>query len=69
MTNFKRMHLIGGTLAIIFLILQSPKWWDSVNQSLSDGVQLAASIGIGGYFMGCVLGLFINLLSLIFRKD
>ena len=69
MRNFKRMHLIGGSLALVFLIWQSPKCWDSLNESFSDGAQFTASIAIGGYLLGCILGLLTNLVCLVFRKD
>ena len=69
MSNFRRMHLIGGTLALALLILQSPKWWNSLNESFSEGAQLTASIAIGGYLLGCILGLLINLVYLVFRKE
>ena len=68
-SSFKRMHLIGGSIALFLLIWQSPKCWNSLIESFSEGVKLTASIAIGGYLLGCMLGLLINLLPLIFRKD
>ena len=63
------MHLIGGVLALALLILQSSKCWNSLNENFSEGVQLTASIAIGGYLLGCILGLIINLVYLVFGKE
>ena len=66
MSNFKRMHIVAGTLAIICLLLMSSKCWDTFNDDWRRGIGFTASVVMGGYMLGCVVGLLVNLAFLLF---
>jgi hypothetical protein len=68
MSNFKRMHIIAGTLAIIFLVWMFPKCWEVLNTNWQKGIGFTAGIAMGGYMLGCVVGLLLNLILHLFHK-
>lgn len=68
MGNFKRMHVIGGSVALICLILQVPNYWKVMEENFLNGLKFAAELAIGSYLLGCVLGLSVNLIMVFFRK-
>ena len=68
MSNFKRMHILGGMLAIIFLVWQFPKCIEAFEDEWQSGVGFISSLAIGGYVFGCLLGLGLNLLKVLFEK-
>ena len=68
MGNFKRMHVIGGSVALICLILQVPNYWKVMSEDFLSGLEFAAELAVGSYLLGCVLGLSVNLIIVFFRK-
>lgn len=68
MGNFKRMHVIGGSVALICLILQVPNYWKVMDENFLNGLKFAAELAIGSYLLGCVLGLSVNLIMIFFQK-
>ena len=68
MSNFRRMSRIAGTITIICLIWQFPKWWEVLSTDWQRGTGFVAGMAIGAYLLGCVVGLLVNLIILIFRK-
>ena len=68
MGNFKRMHVTGGSVALICLILQVPNCWKVMSENFLSGLEFAAELAVGGYLLGCVLGLSVNLIIVFFRK-
>lgn len=68
MSNFKRMHIVAGTLAIICLIFMSSKCWNIFNDDWRRGIGFTASIAMGGYMLGCIVGLLVNMIFFLFRR-
>ncbi len=62
------MHVIGGSVALICLILQVPNYWKVMEENFLNGLKFAAELAIGSYLLGCVLGLSVNLILVFFRK-
>ena len=71
MNNFKRMHLIAGAVSMILLIWLFPKWSVALIDDWKQGIGFTAKLGLCGYLIGCVVGLFVNLLIsiLVERKN
>ena len=67
MSNFKRMYIIAGTVAIVSLIWLFPKWSESISQDWQGGISFTAGIAMAGYMLGCIFGLVINSLLTLFR--
>ena len=67
MSNFKRIHIIAGTVAIVSLIWLFPKWSESISQDWQGGISFTAGIAMAGYMLGCIFGFVINLLLILFR--
>ena len=68
MSNFKRMHLIAGTMAILLLMWFYPMLADATLQNWKSGLKLTSSVAILGYTLGCLCGLAINFFLEIFPK-
>ena len=68
MNNFKRIHLLGGMLAIVFLVWQFPKCIDAFKEGWRSGVGFISSLALGGYLLGCLIGLGVNVLKVLFEK-
>jgi hypothetical protein len=63
------MHLIAGTSAIVFLLWFTPKLVDAIVQDWQEAVGFAASIVLGGYMTGCLVGLLVNVVLVLLQKN
>lgn len=68
MSNFKRMHIIAGIVAILCLVFMFPRCWEVFNANWQRGIGFIGGVAVGGYMFGCVLGLLVNLIPSICRK-
>ena len=59
-SNFKRMHLIGGTLSLLCLLWNLSKCIDLICNDWREGIEITAGLVIGGYFAGCLIGMLVN---------
>jgi len=67
--NFRRAHLLGGTFAIVFLIWQFPNCWEQIITDWKKGSGYTASIALGGFLFGCVVGIVVNLFVALIRSS
>lgn len=62
------MHLLGGMVAIVFLAWQFPKCIEAFKEGWQNGLGFISSLALGGYLLGCLLGLGLNVLKVLFEN-
>tara|TARA_B100000941_G_C27988829_1_gene294776 strand:+ start:285 stop:482 length:198 start_codon:yes stop_codon:yes gene_type:complete len=62
------MHLLGGMIMFLFLVWQLPKCIETFKQGWHSGLAFISSLALGGYVLGCLIGLGINALLILFDK-
>ena len=62
------MHILGGTLALICILWNSPKIMEAFKVDWQNGASLLSTLAIGGYFLGCIVSGAINLAYSIFKN-
>ena len=63
------MHLIAGTMAIVFLVWFTPRLVEAMVQNWQDAFGFAASIVLGGYMIGCLAGVVVNFVLMFFQEN
>ena len=69
LSNFRRAHLLGGTSALVSLVWMGVTRGQSLAEDGENAFMLISSIGIGGYFLGFVLGGLLNGFLYLIRSD
>jgi len=69
LSNFRRAHLLGGTSALVSLVWMGFTRGQSLAEDGENALMLISSIGIGGYFLGFVLGGLLNGFLYLIRSD
>lgn len=69
MSNLKRMNIIAISVAIALLAYMSPRCLEVLNEDLARGVGFIGGAGIGAYLFGCIIGLLVNLILYVSRKN
>ena len=69
LSNFRRAHLLGGTCALVSLGWMGVSRWQSLAEDGENALMLISSIGIGGYFLGFVVGGLLNGFLYLIRSD
>ena len=69
LSNFRRAHLLGGTSALVSLVWMGFTRGQSLAEDGENALMLISSIGIGGYFIGFVLGGLLNGFLYLIRSD
>lgn len=69
LSNFRRAHLLGGTSALFSLVWMGFTRGQSLAEDGENALMLISSIGIGGYFLGFVVGGLLNGLLYLIRSD
>jgi hypothetical protein len=69
LSNFRRAHLLGGTCALVSLVWMGVTRGQSLAEDGGNALMLISSIGIGGYFLGFVVGGLLNGFLYLIRSD
>mgnify|MGYP001219275638 FL=1 len=69
MINFKRIHYLAGSVALVCLIWQFPKCHEEIIEDWQLGIRFTAGVAIGAYLLGYIAGLVVNFTLLLFHKD
>ena len=69
LSNFRRAHLLGGTCALVSLVWMGFTRGQSLAEDGENALMLISSIGIGGYFLGFVVGGLLNGFLYLIRSD
>jgi len=62
------MHILGGTLALICILWNSPKIMETFKIDWQNGTSLLSTLAIGGYLLGSIMSGAINLANSIFKN-
>ena len=62
------MHILGGTLALVCILLNVSKIIEAFKVDWQNGTSLLSTIAIGGYLLGCIVGRAVNLAYSIFKN-
>ena len=62
------MHILGGTLALVCILLNVSKIIEAFKVDWQNGASLLSTLAIGGYFLGCIVSGAINLAFKTFKE-
>ena len=62
------MHILGGTLALVCILLNVSKIIEAFKVDWQNGTSLLSTLAIGGYLLGCIMSGTINLAYSIFKN-
>jgi hypothetical protein len=62
------MHILGGTLALVCILLNVSKIIEAFKVDWQNGASLLSTLAIGGYLLGCIMSGAINLANTIFKN-
>ena len=67
MNILRKMHILGGTLALICILWNFPKIMEAFKVDWQNGTSLLSTLAIGGYLLGCIVSGTINQAYSIFK--
>jgi hypothetical protein len=68
MSKLRKMHILGGTLALVCILLNVSKIIEAFKVDWQNGTSLLSTLAIGGYLLGCIMSGAINLANTIFKN-
>jgi hypothetical protein len=68
MSKLRKMHILGGTLALVCILLNVSKIIEAFKVDWQNGTSLLSTLAIGGYLLGCIVSGAINLACSIFKN-
>jgi hypothetical protein len=68
MSKLRKMHILGGTLALVCILLNVSKIIEAFKVDWQNGASLLSTLAIGGYFLGCIVSGAINLAFKTFKE-
>jgi hypothetical protein len=68
MSKLRKMHILGGTLALVCILLNVSKIIEACKVDWQNGTSLLSTLAIGGYLLGCIMNGAINLTYSIFKN-
>jgi hypothetical protein len=68
MSKLRKMHILGGTLALVCILWNVSKIIEAFKVDWQNGASLLSTLAIGGYFLGCTVSGAINLAFKTFKE-
>ena len=68
MGKLRKMHILGGTLALVCILWNVSKIIEAFKVDWQNGASLLSTLAIGGYFLGCIVSGAINLAFKTFKE-